>query len=189
MHDAGERPELAQAILAHVSVSKEQPVGTNQPEVVQRLHDRHAVAPGRIVDRRRHQRKGVVEMGDVRLAVAAKLGDFSIRLAIPKGVDAAPPKGYPRDGVVIHGVAHHLVAEALEHLCLSLEDDVFPAGQLIEIVREQNSHGSHLTPSPSFEGSSAEAERRPTTAATSSRHRAGLRHAPKARPQTLDPKT
>ena len=132
--------ELPEAVFTGPSLAVEKRVGTEQAVVVQRLHHRAGLGARRVVDRRREQRKRVVEVDHVGALLPDQTPHAVIALAVPDGPDRQPNAAELLDAVVVHRVPHHVVAVGLQQCGLGEEDVIFAALLLVVVVTEQEFH-------------------------------------------------
>ena len=129
----------AEAVLADMALAEEVAVQAREAVVVESLHDGHALARGRPVDRRRDQRKRVVAVDDVRLLRSDDRPDLAVGSRIPdraeRESDAAAAVG---DLAVVLLVADDLVPGLLEQTALRLEDAVLAAADAVAFVNDEH---------------------------------------------------
>ena len=85
----GQRREggSAQAVVANPAVAKERSAGTAQLVVVHSRHDRDSGVAAGVQDRRRYQRKDVVEVDDIGRELDQRLGDRPPGILAPQDAD------------------------------------------------------------------------------------------------------
>src|SRR5882724_6884160 len=104
------------------------------------LDDTNSFRARSIVGGRGDQRKGVVEMCDLRLVRSEQFSQLADRSAAPDGARSEPQTTHRIDRFVAQAVLRHLVPVRLEHGDLGRHALIFTAGLLVEVMRYQNVH-------------------------------------------------
>ncbi len=104
------------------------------------LDDTNSFRSRSIVGGRRDQRKGVVEMRDLRPVRSEQFSQLADRSAAPDGARSEPQTTHRIDAFIVQAVLRHLVPMRSEHGDLSCHALIFTARLLVEVVRYQNFH-------------------------------------------------
>ena len=136
----------AGAVLADFALPQKHAVGAEQPEIVQRLHRRHALGKAGPEHRRAGHQQGVVHMHQLDLVFADQRPHLPVCLTAehrPQRQQQFLPKAAVRLGVgtLVH---EHLVAAGLQQRPLGGKDGVLAAGQPVMGVHQQNAPGRFL---------------------------------------------
>src|ERR1700735_403873 len=83
VHDAGPRNLFAHTVLTHAPIAEESGRWTEQAEIMQSLHHWNAFLVGGVVSGWRDDRKGVVDVHDVRLFPLHQSSQLVVDFAIP----------------------------------------------------------------------------------------------------------
>ena len=114
---------MVDAVLADAPVAKESGGGTEQTEVVQRLHDRHPRLMARVVNGRREIRKRVVHVHDVRPEVLKETAKSRLPPCGPDRVRCHTERvGCPGRSADLLGDQIDLTSVLLQKARLVLED-------------------------------------------------------------------
>ena len=129
----------AGAILADGAVPQQDAVGAEQPEIVQRLHDRHAAALGGADYGGAEQQERVVDMHGLDPLPPDEVADLAGGAAVPDCVQRQQRFGKAVGGLLIAALIHqHGMAAALKQGALRGKDGVLAAGQPVMTVYQQN---------------------------------------------------
>ena len=129
----------AGAILADGAVPQQDAVGAEQPEIVQRLHDRHAAALGGADHGGAEQQERVVDMHGLDPLPPDEVADLAGSAAVPDCVQRQQRFGKAVGSLLIAALIHqHGVAAALKQGALRGKDGVLAAGQPVMTVYQQN---------------------------------------------------
>src|ERR1700677_3172504 len=137
-------PEMtADAVFAGFAVAVEAGLRTKYPVVVESLHDGNPGLAAGPINRRRNQGEGVVNMYDVRFALAEQSGKLAARVGRPNRAQQKADLLRARkilDFTVVALILHDLMARSLQHFSFLIENKVFAAAILIRVVDKKNSH-------------------------------------------------
>jgi hypothetical protein len=133
-----------QACLADIAIPQEDGVGTQEPEVVQRLHHGNAMFPGGVVHRRRNQRKGIVKVDYIRSKFFQQAGHALIGTPAPKGSQTNLQIAELRNPLIVVKVLPDVMPVLSQQANLVSASYVFAAGLLIEVVDHQDFHSHHF---------------------------------------------
>src|SRR2546429_7420819 len=120
---------MLQAFFTDFAIPEKGSSGTQEPVIMEGLHDRHIGFTARRVDRWRDHDPGVMDMDDIWLLRAQQLSEGISRVGIPHRLLQKHQPLDARIGVhleITSTVEHDLVSRALQELSLLFEDDVFP---------------------------------------------------------------
>jgi hypothetical protein len=134
------RNGLPYAVSAQVIIAKHGIPRADKPEIVQRLDYRSAACPRGAIDRRRHDGKYIVEMGQLYTVAANKLLDRFGRLRIPYRVPHELQPSHALNRIVVKLVADHVVSVAFEQIGFRGEHLVFASRLLIAIMGNEYTH-------------------------------------------------
>src|SRR5580692_12454956 len=110
---------MVQAFFTDFAIPEKRSSGTQQPVIMEGLHDRHTCFATRRVDRWRDHNPGVMDMDDIWLLRAQQIGEGISCVSIP---NCLLQKYQPLDpGIGVHFeitsmVEHDLVSGALQEL-------------------------------------------------------------------------
>jgi hypothetical protein len=132
-------------IFAGMTVAEAERVGTDEPVVVKRLHDRNAALPAGVVDRGGKLGEEIVDVNDFR----PKAGDFAGG-ALPGGAGVNAGEAGAQGGsgsgqkCVVGFKQRDFVAPVFQQLFFCLDNYFFATGDLVAVMDLQDSHGPVL---------------------------------------------
>lgn len=110
---------------------------------MQGLHHRDIQRLSHRIGRGRDQRKGVVEVQNIRALPLDKLVKFLFQPGVIAGIDEQfqlLQRGVAPDLIIVAGKLQYFMPVGLQQRLFIAEHPVFAAGLLVEIMDEENAH-------------------------------------------------
>ena len=127
------------AVLAHGAVPQQHAVGAEQPEIVQRLHHRHAAGPGRPHHGGAEGQQRVVDVHGVHALPPDERGHLPRGAAVPHRAQRQQQPRRAADGFPVAAlIGEHGMAVLFQQRAFGGKDGVLAAGQPVMAVDQQD---------------------------------------------------